>query len=132
MTMIFTTIFHSDEATSATAPDAPARPTALPAGGMLINQHDTSWRNDLRTRVDEVGNFLIYILHGANMHNLVVQVETAFDVPRLQRRNVSIRSRSTRADGRIHNGIFVLFPYVKIFAAQQRDWESAELNDYYF
>lgn len=89
----------SDQATSATAPDAPARPTALPAGGMLINQHDTSWRNDLRTRVDEVGNFLIYILHGANMHNLVVQVETAFDAPRLQRRNVSIRSRSTRADG---------------------------------
>lgn len=34
-------------------------------GEMLINQHDTSWQDDLPTRVDEVGNFLIYILHGA-------------------------------------------------------------------
>jgi len=75
--------FPFQPATSATAPDAP---TALPAGGgMLINQHDTSWQNDLRTRVDEMGNFLIYILHGANMHNLIVQVESAFDESRLQR-----------------------------------------------
>lgn len=73
--------------------------------------------------MDEVGNFLIYILHEANMHNLVARVETAFDASATAPANVSIRSRSTHATD-VHNGIFVLFTNVKIFAALQSAIES--------
>lgn len=80
---------------------------------MLINQHDTSWQNDLPTRVDEMGNFLIYILHGTNMHNLLARIETAFDVPRLQRVMFPFDLSQYTTDA--HNEIFVLFGSMEIF-----------------
>lgn len=91
---------------------------------MLINQHDTSWQNDLPTRVDEMGNFLIYILHGTNMHNLVARIETAFDMPRLRRVMFPFDLGQYTPD--VHNGIFLLFASVEIFMALQRNRDIIE------
>lgn len=96
---------------------------------MLINQHDTSWQNDLPTRVDEVGNFLIYILHGGYMHNLIAQVETAFDVPRLQRRMLTLNHDRHTPD--FHNGSFVSLPDAELLGFVAARSADAQSNDYY-
>lgn len=75
---LLASIFHSDwRRLQRRRMDRHGKPCTA-GGGMLINQHDTSRQDDLPTRVDEVGNFLIYILHGGYMHNLVARVGGGF------------------------------------------------------